>query len=204
MLFLKKLEDHSEVATIPDDSGISCRLFVKDKLSNRDFLIDTGADVSVIPPSFKTSKTSDCGIKIFAANGSSIRTFGQKIMHIDFGLRRNFSWTFIIADVTKPIIGSDFLKHFHLLPDLKRKALIDGKTDLQVSAKVSKYPSLGITTLVKDDSVYNKLLMKYPDVYQASTLPGIKTEHGIYHHIETSGPPVYAKSKSFSDCQKRF
>ncbi|XP_073841482.1 uncharacterized protein [Musca autumnalis] len=110
-------KDHSEVATIPDYSGISCRLFVKDKLSNRDFLIDTGADVS-------------------------------------------------------------------------RKALIDGKTNLQVSAKISKSPSLGITTLVKNESVYNKLLMKYPEVYQASTLPGIKTEHGIYHHIETTGPPV--------------
>lgn len=120
-------------------------------------------------------------------------------MHIDFGLRRNFSWTFIIADVTKPIIGSDFLKHFHLLPDLKRKALIDGKTDLQVSAKISKYPSLDITTLVKDDSVYNKLLMKYLDVYQASTLPGIKTEHGIYHHIETT---VYAKPRRLD--QNRF
>nr|CTR11708.1 unnamed protein product [Calliphora vicina] len=196
LFFFKKLKSHPDIATFSDDQVNSCRLFVKDNASKKCFLIDTGADVSVIPPSFHIPiNSSNLGIKIFAANGSQIRTFGTKILHLDLGLRRNFSWNFIIADVSKPIIGSDFLKYYHLLPDLKRKALIDGTTLLHVSGKLLESSSLGIKVLVHDDSVYNKLLLNYPDVYQATAIPGIKSKHNIYHHIETTGPPVFAKAR---------
>jgi len=48
----------------------------------------------------------------------------------DFSLRRAFPWRFIIADVGQPIIGSDFLAHYDLLPDMKKGKLIDRKTGL--------------------------------------------------------------------------
>ena len=196
MFFFKKLKNHSNFATVSDDQVSSCRLFVKDKTSNKCFLIDTGADVLVIPPNYTNSSNSqNLGIKIFAANGSQIRTFGTKILHLDLGLRRKFSWNFIIADVSKPILGSDFLKHYHLLPDLNNKTLIDGTTLLQVSVKLLKSPSMEIKVLVQDDSMYNMLLLKYPDVYQTKALPGIKSKHNVYHHIETTGQPVYAKAR---------
>ena len=196
MFFFKKLKNHSNFATVSDDQVSSCRLFVKDKTSNKCFLIDTGADVLVIPPNYTNSSNSqNLGIKIFAANGSQIRTFGTKILHLDLGLCRKFSWNFIIADVAKPILGSDFLKHYHLLPDLNNKTLIDGTTLLQVSGKLLKSASMEIKVLVQDDSMYNMLLLKYPDVYQTKALPGIKSKHNVYHHIETTGQPVYAKAR---------
>ncbi|GFV17762.1 retrovirus-related Pol polyprotein from transposon 17.6 [Trichonephila clavipes] len=50
---------------------------------------------------------------------------------LNLGLRRPFIWTFIIADVSSPIIGADFLKHFNLLIDLKKKKrLMDVETSL--------------------------------------------------------------------------
>lgn len=49
---------------------------------------------------------------------------------VNLGLQREFMWTIIIADVTKPIIGADFIQHFGLLIDLKRNKLIDPLTGL--------------------------------------------------------------------------
>lgn len=73
---------------------------------------------------------------LHAANGSIINTYGTQILDLNFGLRRNFVWKFIIAIVKKPIIGSDLLKHFNFLPDLKILTLVDGNTQLHVSAKL--------------------------------------------------------------------
>jgi hypothetical protein len=36
-------------------------------------------------------------------------------------LRRDFTWRFIIADVTQPIIGADFLSHYGLFVNLRKK-----------------------------------------------------------------------------------
>ena len=89
------------------------------------FLIDTGADVSVIPPS-KLSKLQlqKFPLQLYAANGSEIKIFGTQLLELNLGLRRKFSWIFIVADATRPILGSDFLKHYHL-PDLRNKVLVD-------------------------------------------------------------------------------
>jgi len=63
-----------------------------------------------------------------AANGSVIATYGTVTLQLNLGLRREFPWRFIIADVLQPIIGADFLAHYHLLPNMKKKKLIDGRT----------------------------------------------------------------------------
>ncbi|KYN21945.1 hypothetical protein ALC57_05683, partial [Trachymyrmex cornetzi] len=50
--------------------------------------------------------------------GSVITTYGYITLQPDFGLRRDFPWRFIIAVVTQPIVGSDFLAKYHLLSDV--------------------------------------------------------------------------------------
>ncbi|GFU86145.1 hypothetical protein TNCV_368031 [Trichonephila clavipes] len=53
---------------------------------------------------------------------NEIPAYGMVRKELNLGLRRPFIWTFIIADVSSPIIGADFLKHFNLLIDLKKKS----------------------------------------------------------------------------------
>lgn len=88
------------------------------------FLIDTGADVLIIPPTdnekrknIKTADDQRC--YLFAANGTRIDTYGQRNITLNFGLRRKFDWPFTIANVTRAIIGADFLKHYGLMVDLQ-------------------------------------------------------------------------------------
>ncbi|GBM33186.1 hypothetical protein AVEN_83693-1 [Araneus ventricosus] len=74
------------------------------------------------------------------ANGTRIATFGTKLLSLDLGLRRTLQWPFIVADVTKPIIGADFLQHFGLLMDLKKRCLIDPLTNF--TAKEHKHDTV--------------------------------------------------------------
>ena len=165
------------------------RLFVTDPSSGIQFLIDTGAEISVIPKAF-SGKQRPCPTEtvLFAANNSQIRTYGRKLMLLDFKLRRPLKWVFIIADVSKPIIGADFLNHYHLLPDLRNRKLIDASTLLSTSGILAPCTPPNISTVAKT-SPYHELLAKFPEITRPrppGTIPGTNTAH----HIFTSGPPI--------------
>nr|VZI33608.1 unnamed protein product [Spirometra erinaceieuropaei] len=105
------------------------RLFLWDRIAGAKFLVDTGAEVSVVPPNPAERKTRS-SFYLTAANNFSIPTFGQRSITLDLGLRRIFRWVFIIADVSVALISADFLAHFNLLVDLKNRRLVDCITDL--------------------------------------------------------------------------
>jgi len=60
-------------------------------------------------------------------------THGCITLRLDFGLRREFSCRFVVADVTGPTIGSDFLCFYNLLFDMRHRRLIDNITNLTVN-----------------------------------------------------------------------
>lgn len=88
------------------------------------FLIDTGADISVIPPSSHEKHYFSDDLPLFSANGSKIKTFGNKNLTLNLELLQPFQWNFVIADVTQPIIGSDILKTLNVLVDVKNNKLV--------------------------------------------------------------------------------
>ncbi|CAB0013258.1 unnamed protein product, partial [Nesidiocoris tenuis] len=109
------------------------RLFVIDRKSGLHFLVDSGADVSIVPASkMKSTLTHNCDSKLYAANNTEIPTYGVRTLSVDLGLRRNFLWPFIVARTNKGILGADFLKKFNLIIDLKQRRLIDGETKLSI------------------------------------------------------------------------
>ncbi|GFT32035.1 transposon Tf2-8 polyprotein [Trichonephila clavipes] len=99
-------------------------IFLLDRKSSQKFLIDSGSEICVIPPSPTMNKSPQSNLSLFAANNTKIPAYGMVRKELNLGLRRPFIWTFIIADVSSPIIGADFLKHFNLLIDLKKKRTI--------------------------------------------------------------------------------
>jgi hypothetical protein len=96
------------------------------------FLVDTGADLCAYPRSRLQERRTQTCYELFAANGTTVPTYGCITLRLDLGLRREFSWRFVIADVTGSIIGSDFLS-YNLLVDVRHRRLIDNVTTLTVN-----------------------------------------------------------------------
>jgi hypothetical protein len=90
------------------------RLFIKDQSSKRQFLVDTGSDLCVYPRRLVPRHKERANYDLYAANGTTIHTYGWLRLSLNLGLRRDFTWRFVVADVTHPIIGVDFLSHFGL------------------------------------------------------------------------------------------
>ena len=87
------------------------------------FLVDTGAEVSVLPHNCKL-KTQPTSVNLQAVNTLPIRAYGEQSLNMDLGLRRVFRWVCIVADLPTPIIGADFLRHCNLLVDVKHQRLV--------------------------------------------------------------------------------
>lgn len=121
---LGKLKSQS-VEAASDCNSFSRRLFVTDITTKKRYLIDTGSDICCYPRSFKKNKTVENEYSLSAANGSNIKTYGNISIHLNLGLRRDFFWSFIIADVSMPIIGSDFLSYYNLTVGIN--VLLTGK-----------------------------------------------------------------------------
>ncbi len=94
---------------------------IVDQLSNRRFLVDTGASYSIFPHS---SAAPPSGPKLRGAAGQLIPCWGEKTINLSFQGKR-FTWTFLLAAVSFPIIGVDFLRHFGLMVDPSANALVD-------------------------------------------------------------------------------
>ncbi|KAI5755581.1 hypothetical protein M8J77_018107 [Diaphorina citri] len=157
---------------------------------------DTGADISVIPPTFVEKKNISPDRFLYAANGSRIATFGKRLLEINFTLDRKFQYPFTVAQVSGPIIGADFLRHFGLLVDLRNKCLIDPMTSSQASMTargkyVSSVSTLGNKSLPPP---IQSLVSKFGVTQEHLGAPSYFT-HKAEHHILTQGPPVYSKPR---------
>ena len=103
------------------------QLFVTDSISKRCFLADTGAQVSVTPAFKLDKRTGSRKPPLQAANGSTITTYGTRVVCLRFG-QRNFQARLIAADVSRPLLGADFLRTHNLLVDMRNRRLIEADT----------------------------------------------------------------------------
>ena len=149
----------------------------------------------VIPPSHIGRRVKPDHLTLQAANGTSIKTYGKQSLTLDLGLRRTFRWVFVIADIHRPILGADFLRHFGLLVDMRHHCLLDGLTHLQVQGITcnTKSPSPSLLPR-KSTSTYHKILADFPSLTQPCTSEA-PIKHDVTHHIQTNGPPVSARAR---------
>ena len=176
-----------------------CRLFyVTDRLTGCRFLVDTGAQVSAIPPTPAQRKHPQEGLHLQAVNNSTIATYGNQLMTLDLGLRRSFHWIFVIAEVQTPILGADFLQHFGLLVDVRHTCLSDEVTHLKVHGVLSIVTSPSPSLLPKQSlNEFHAILSEFPELLQPQRGEQ-PVKHDITHHIVTTGPPIKARTRRLS------
>ena len=174
---------------------VSRLLHVTDPLTRHRFLIDTGAEVSVLPATSADRRhPSQPEHTLRAVNGSSIASFGTRSLTVSLGLRRRFQFVFVVE---QPIIGADFLHHHRLTVDLRARRIMDSVTQLSSPATIAHVsrltsPSINLTSV--PDSVKN-ILSSFPDLTRpySATLPA---KHTVEHHLSTKGPPVHAQGRN--------
>ena len=99
-------------------------IFLQDSVSHQQFLVDTGAAVSVFP---HRSSAASSGPLLSGADGKPISAWGKVTKKLNFGLH-TFIVSFILAAVSKPILGIDFLSAHRLLVDPFSRAVTDTYT----------------------------------------------------------------------------
>ena len=179
--------------TSPAGASSTSRLFyVTDRTTGTCFLAETGANVTVIPPS-PAEKRNPASMILQAVNKSAIPTFGEKSMTLDIGHCRSYQWT-IIADLPLPILGADFLAHFGFKVDVRNLLLIDTTTGLSLCGIQSNTPSPCPVFHFPASTPYTGLLRKFSDIsrpcYNSSVI-----KHSVSHHIRTTGPPVFCRPR---------
>lgn len=172
----------------PSSTG---RLFVTDRRTKTQFLVDTGSDLCVFPRSSLRERRAPTNYQLSAANGSTINTYGYVHFNLDLGLRRDYTWRFVVADVTKAIIGVDFLSHYNLIVDCRNQRLLDNTTSLSSPASLVRHTdTIYSVKVMTGNTRYHKLLAEFSEI----TRPAGKTRHiphNTVHHIRTTaGPPV--------------
>ena len=169
-------------------SGSALQLLAAFRTANFsiDFLIDTGSSISLLPVSM--AKLLNCllapsPICLKAADGRSLVVQGQTHLKLtNASLRRSFIWVFVVADVSKPILGADFLLHFRISVDCFKRTIIDTNTKLCapcIPKLVPDYAACGVRLPDNLPVFVTPLLEKYAALLMPGQVDYSAWDHGL-------------------------
>ena len=171
----------------------SLQLIVLDKNSGLRFVVDSGAQVSVIPPTLQDRRSGTCGSTLQAANGSQILCYGERqtVLRLD---DRSYGARLVIADVRRPLLGADFLRRHNLLVDMRGQRLIESDSYHAVHSMIDSTQStpIQLSSIAPTSNKFRKILNLYPEILQP-TFSSSKVSHGVVHYIPTKGHPVHSR-----------
>ena len=171
--------------------------FIYHRISNCSFLVDTGAEVSVLPLPSHERFFNNPGPALVAANGSSsIKTYGKRTVTIELPIGW-FQWTFVLANVSKPLLGVDFFRANSLLVDMQHYRLVNAK--LFTSTPICKTNILAphLNAITTSTNAYAQLLAKFSQIFNQLFLK-IQPKHNVQHFIVTQGFPVHSHAQWLS------
>ena len=169
------------------------RIYVTDRRSKLQFLIDTSADLCVFLRSRMQGPRMKSAYELYAANDFFIATYGTLGLNLNLGLRRDLFWRFVVADVSKPIVGVDFLDCYNLLVDVRNRRLLDGTTHLaRLGQTVEDDCDIPCVKTVTGSALYHELLSRFPAITRPGGAP-TEIKHATKHHILTTPEPLVAQ-----------
>lgn len=120
-------------------------------------------------------------------------TYGPKELHLNIGLPRPFPWRFEMADVSRSIIGADFLKYYGLLLDVRNRRLVDQGSSTAIKTNVTNVQRSDICSVVHP-RCWVDIIAEFPSVTRESPVPS-KFTHTTVHTLDTTGPPLFARPR---------
>jgi cleavage and polyadenylation specificity factor subunit 1 len=163
------------------------RPFINDRTSKHRFLLDTGSDLCVFPRKLVPGRKERVNCDLFAANGTTIPTYGWISLSLNLGLRRDFTWRFVVADVQTAIIGVGLLADFGLLVDCRNNRLLDGTKSLSASARTA-HTSIPSVKTVGCGAPVDNLRADFSELTRPTGIPRA-VRHNTLHHIRTTPGP---------------
>ena len=152
-------------------------------MGHRCFL-DTGSQVSIWPPSPSTARLSLSNVQLAAANSIPIKAFGQQKRKIKIG-GESYTFVFLIVQVSKPILGLDFLQKFKMSMDLSNRCLLHSGKVTCFSLTSSAVSGVKVV----QSSPFARLLDDFPEIMDVSQASS-SSKHRIECFINTTGPPI--------------
>ena len=175
--------------------GTLFRVF--DKTSNKYYLVDTGAAVSILPPNALELKRKQISC-LRAANGSKIAVYGERKINLNFGTGKEYPHTFLIADVSQEILGIDFLSAYEFLIDTGRNVLIDKQTSKEIPVSEGNADHCFNNIFHTNMEKYLAILNKYPSL-TAVNEKRKPPKHKFQLTLPTgNAPPVFEKARRMS------
>ena len=161
---------------------------VTDAISSRQCLLDSGSQISLWPTSPHLTTTPTSNLRLVAANGTPIRSFGKIRKEIQIG-GKAYSFSFIIASVVRPILGMDFLQTFKMSLDLANRQLVHSGTATAFATPRGRLKISGVNVVDDAGFAADQLLADFPEITDVAKATRAK-RHGVECHIPTSGPPI--------------
>ena len=202
----------------PDSSlpTVSCQL------TGTNFLLDSGAAVSVLPA--KQRSESSASLNLCNADGTTITTYGSKDITIKL-CGQSHTHRFVLADIHRPILGADFLRlhNFNIYFAGKKEIKAASATNCPGcsgpqrrpagASLATVYPSTRpqpalhsvptpkLSTVNHNEFSVNhiqvkvtKLLEEFKDI-TSEVFSHQEPSHGVQHKILTDCLPVHAKPR---------
>ena len=103
-----------------------------------------------------------------------------------------------MAEVRRPLLGADFLRHSGLLVDVRGRRLISAETFGSVRLRKCSYPDsakqAALDSIAAADDRFGRLLAGFPTI----TTPNFgcpEAKHGVQHYIPTTCTPIRSKAR---------
>ena len=126
--------------------------------SNQQFLVDSGAAVSILPKDLNDKVDKQCHLQ--AANNTAIKTYGVKTIKLKLDNKLSIWHTFIKAEVDQPILGADFLANNGFTLNMEKMTLLHQRKKIKIKGYESRSMVYAITPIHCEKA--QKLLDQFP------------------------------------------
>ena len=159
------------------------------KKSHDEYLIDSGASISIIPKQQGDKKDPWQILK--AANGTAIPTYGTTEKDIVLSKNLTIKHEFTIADVTTPILGADFMAKNKIWLNMHKQEIMHEDTGTVVKGIGANSCIYNIEQIINDKT--KAILKKVPNaIFKPGEIRPEPHKNAPFLEIKTTGPlPQY-------------